>query len=1056
MLRYAIFTIVFLLLSIASCNLPDPYNPGNSGVDLILTSSDGLSSGQLVVDSVDHDIRISVAYFFPEFVRYTTVHIVNSDNSFAFDTTFYMATTLALDTVTIVRKILTPGEKKVIAAIHINNGDVKADTSRLTILGKINENRPQDEELFAPGHLHIIKTINDSLLLLWEKVPAADCYTIYASAQVNNGFTILRDSLKAFEYKTANTSNMFYYVIAKNNTGVSGPSNIVSSADTGNIAPQWDSPDTFKVEMVADKSFNLHLKDTCYDADGDHLLFKLIEGAPFGDIIENGIYTFSVSEKDTGSYLIKIVAFDPDNLTDTLCLNMTIFPSSESDTSMEDDLAPSMRIVEPAENGNRVFSEPAIIKIVCKDENGIKKVEYLFKGAITEIVSSDSVYTATVTGLTAGGSDTITFKVTDNSANAKSAEFPVIIKFNRVVNALTLVSPIGDLSGVSCTPEFTWSSGDDPDGDKVYYKVMYGTSQLSLASQSPELTEKEYTVPQGNALNSASEYYWQVIAYTTVFRDTSWSPVQKFTTIGMAPIVTLHPVNQSAKIGQAVSFSVTATGTDIQYQWQRAGVDIPAAIAATWITSQVVKEDNGVAIRCKVYNTVDTAFSQPGIITVLTMVTYDDNGALTGIAPADTVGYAEYATVIIKGGNTLARSGNIFDGWSRVPDGSGKVYNANDTLKMPAGGVTLYARWTVQTCRVTFESNGGTAVAAQDVTYNGVAAVSTAPIKNGYSFGGWYISNTLNTEFDFAATPVLAARTLYAKWNLVTYSITYVFNGGILAAANPASYNVESQPVKLNNPVKIDSTFTGWYTSSSVTGTPVTQIPTGSYGNKTFHAGWVWANTVTDIDGNVYPTVKIGNQIWTSVNLRVTRFNDGSAIKHVPDSVEWFISGVGAAYCFYANTANLIEQVKYGALYNRTAVNNSLIAPPGWHVPTADDWLKLKEFLCNDTTPENNTAKAIASQKDWDYSDSVGAPGFPLGINDRTRYNAKPAGHRGLYISSDAFEDKGSVTYWWIPQSGDPESHYFIQIRNSSKYLFDAKSWRINGKEGCSVRLIKD
>jgi uncharacterized protein (TIGR02145 family)/uncharacterized repeat protein (TIGR02543 family) len=1045
------FTIASLLFSITSCNLPDPYNPDNCGVDLILTSSDGLSSEQLVVDSVDNNIRISVAYFFPEFVRYTTLQILNSDNSLAFDTTFYMATTLSLDTVTIIRKLSTPGEKKVIAAIYVNNSDVKADTARMTILGK-NESGPQDKNLLEPQHLQVVKTHRDSLLLLWEKVPGADCYTVYKSSQVNKEFTLLKDSVTAVVYKTIYATNSFYYVIAKNSNSVSGPSNIVSSADTGNVAPQWDAPDTFNVEMVAGKSFSLNLNDTCYDANGDPLLFKLIERASFGDTIANGIYTFNVSEKDTGSYLIKIVAFDPDNCTDTLYLNMAVFPSSE----MEDDLEPSMRIIEPAENENRVFSEPAIIKIVCKDDNGIKKVTYLFKGVTTEIVSSDSVYTATVTGLTAGGSDTIIFKVTDSSANANSAEFQVIVKYNRVVNEVILISPNSEINGISRAPEFTWSGGDDPDGDKVYYKVVYGTSQLSLTTQSPELTEKKYTVPQGNALNSASEYYWQVIAYTTIFRDTSWSPVQKFTTIGTAPIITLHPVNQSAKIGQTVTFSITANGKDIRYQWQRAGMDISGATAATWTTNPLVKEDNGVAIRCKVYSTVDSAFSLSGVISVLSMVTYDENGASSGVAPVDTVGYAANDTVMVRGANTLDRSGNTFAGWSRMPDGSGKVYNANDTLKMPAGGVTLYARWKVQTCHVVFESNGGTAVATQEVTYNGFATVPTAPIKNGYSFGGWYISNTLTTEFDFAATPILVARTLYARWNLVTYTISYILNGGTLATPNPAFYNIESPPITLNAPVKIDSTFTGWYTNSSITGTPLTQIPTGSYGSKTFHAGWVWANTVTDIDGNVYPTVKIGDQIWTSVNLRVKRFNDGSAIKHVPDSVEWFTSGVGAAYCFYANTTNLAEQVKFGALYNRTAVNNSLIASPGWHVPTADDWLKLKEFLFNDTTPESNTAKAIASHKDWDYSDSVGAPGYTFGVNDQSGFNAKPAGHRGLYISSAAFEGKGSVTFWWIPQSGDPENRYLIQIRNSSKYLFDAKSWRINGKEGCSVRLIKD
>ena len=63
----------------------------------------------------------------------------------------------------------------------------------------------------------------------------------------------------------------------------------------------------------------------------------------------------------------------------------------------------------------------------------------------------------------------------------------------------------------------------------------------------------------------------------------------------------------------------------------------------------------------------------------------------------------------------------------------------------------------------------------------------------------------------------------------------------------------------------------------------------------------VCADTVRDIDGNLYQAVRIGNQVWTVENLRVTKYNDGTAILNVTDSGAWFNIAT-QAYCYYKNT----------------------------------------------------------------------------------------------------------------------------------------------------------
>jgi len=95
---------------------------------------------------------------------------------------------------------------------------------------------------------------------------------------------------------------------------------------------------------------------------------------------------------------------------------------------------------------------------------------------------------------------------------------------------------------------------------------------------------------------------------------------------------------------------------------------------------------------------------------------------------------------------------------------------------------------------------------------------------------------------------------------------------------------------------------------------------------------------VADYDGNVYETIKVGDQVWMAENLRVTHYRDGTAIPNIVSGVVWSNTKSGA-YCFY-------DYSKFGALYNWYAVNDSRnIAPEGWHVPSDDDWKELEVYL---------------------------------------------------------------------------------------------------------------
>ncbi len=100
---------------------------------------------------------------------------------------------------------------------------------------------------------------------------------------------------------------------------------------------------------------------------------------------------------------------------------------------------------------------------------------------------------------------------------------------------------------------------------------------------------------------------------------------------------------------------------------------------------------------------------------------------------------------------------------------------------------------------------------------------------------------------------------------------------------------------------------------------------------------------VTDIDGNVYNTVKIGKQVWLKENLKVTRYNNGDPIQLVKNAKAW-TKLTTPAYCNYDNTDSIARE--YGRLYNYfTVTDNRKICPAGTHVPNDAEWETLCSFL---------------------------------------------------------------------------------------------------------------
>lgn len=210
---------------------------------------------------------------------------------------------------------------------------------------------------------------------------------------------------------------------------------------------------------------------------------------------------------------------------------------------------------------------------------------------------------------------------------------------------------------------------------------------------------------------------------------------------------------------------------------------------------------------------------------------------------------------------------------------------------------------------------------------------------------------------------------------------------------------------------------------------------------------------VTDADGNIYPIITLGTQVWMSANLATTKYNNGNDIPLVADPVSW--GGLTTpGYCWYNNDMALNKSI-YGAMYNYYSVNTDRLCPAGWHVPTIDEWAVLKDYLTTNGYgyggSGDDIAKSLSSALYWQSSTTPGAVGNDQTSNNSSGFTAVPAGGRdGL---NGTYSSLGGSTVFWTSTpviSSMSECEAISSIRSTV-----TEGSALNGF-GCSVRCVYD
>jgi uncharacterized protein (TIGR02145 family) len=467
---------------------------------------------------------------------------------------------------------------------------------------------------------------------------------------------------------------------------------------------------------------------------------------------------------------------------------------------------------------------------------------------------------------------------------------------------------------------------------------------------------------------------------------------------------------------------------DANFSIKAATTNIGASISVTQAenTTYYVKAEGGCA--------PSNATASVTVPLTSFSITFDKNDAeATGSMAHQNIPCGTAANLTGKG---FSKTGWTFTGWATTPTGN-VSYADGASYSMGSADVILSAKWTINQVTVTFDKNGGdneANPAGKSTTYGGtIGTLPTAPFRLGYSFSTWNTPPSGNGTTFTATSVVTASMSVYAQWTPNNYTLSFDAQG----ATNPANINVVYPATLGILPVPVFSgcNFRGWWTEKNGAGTEVTSN-TVLTNNLTVYAKW----TMTDIVGNEYKTVRIGDQTWMAENLKTTKYSDNTPIQLVTDSIARLYL-VTPGYFWYDNDSVTYKE-KFGALYNWYAVADAhKLAPAGWHVPTDAEWSALITYI-GGVSVAGGKLKEVGTTR-WVSPNS--------GATDDFAFTALPGGVHN-YVSP-WFDGIGIVAAFWSTTPDDASFSWVYSLRYHET-MVSRNTW-IN-RSGGSVRCIRD
>ena len=436
------------------------------------------------------------------------------------------------------------------------------------------------------------------------------------------------------------------------------------------------------------------------------------------------------------------------------------------------------------------------------------------------------------------------------------------------------------------------------------------------------------------------------------------------------------------------------------------------------------------------------------------------SGSMTGLTPGATYNVRAYATNSVGTGYSSQTS---FTTLALLPVLTTTDPTSVTSVSASSGGNITNDGGSSITARGVCWGSAQNPTTANSKTTDGTGSASFTSAITGLTPGTTYYvrayaTNSIGTAYGNQVTAITTATISTVTTtaisaitsNTATSGGNITSDGGAAVTTRGVCWSVSTNPT-ISNSKTTDGTGVGSFTSS-LSGLAAnttyflrayaTNSAGTSYGNET---SFKTSITVIDIDGNVYNTVIIGNQVWMVENLKTTKYRDGTSIQNVADNSTWAKLYYEGAFCWYNNDATSNKNT-YGALYNWGAVaSNHNIAPMGWHVPTEAEWTTLITFLGGEIIAGGKLKEVGVIHWSGSNPNATNSSGF----------TALPGGYRFAPLYS--FGEIGNVGNWWSSTRSDVGLDYAWYHSISSNYLsITTKSSAPINTFGCSIRCLKD
>ncbi len=340
-----------------------------------------------------------------------------------------------------------------------------------------------------------------------------------------------------------------------------------------------------------------------------------------------------------------------------------------------------------------------------------------------------------------------------------------------------------------------------------------------------------------------------------------------------------------------------------------------------------------------------------------------------------------------------------FEGWIEVDN----LFVRKDiVIKKGSYGNKYYvASWQPILYNISYELNNGSFVENSIDKYSIESEVKlSVPTRKGYVFRGWYDNEEFNgNQITNIRVGNYGDKVYYAKWEKVTYSISYELDGGTLEGS-VLEYTIDDS-FDLNVPVKNGYEFDGWYLDSKYVNGPIAKLEEGSTENKVYYAKW---NKMKSYDGmKIYDVVKDNAYLDNEASLFVS---NEKGIQF--GNVAGITNGLGAY--IVSDTMNNDYPIHYyrGEVQN----NNVLFAGFCWKIvrTTETGGTKLvysgvpTNGVCNSTGSDTQ----LASTKYNSTSNSISSGGYSYGKKYTMSVKKASAISVGTVFAKDVSYENGT------------------------------------------------